>query len=161
MRESMALLTPRFSANRIVREYTERYYLPAAAAYHERVAEGGAAGAELLQWQRMLAHGWRSIHFGDFRVDTANGDHSFYVQVYLGEVSPDAVRVELYADRCNGNDPAREPMPASEPLIGAVNGHLFTARVAASRPASDYTPRVVPNHPQAVVPLEASQILWR
>jgi starch phosphorylase len=73
MRESMALLTPRFSANGIVREYTERYYLPAAAAYHERVAEGGAVGAELLQWQRMLAHGWRSIHFGDFRVDTANG----------------------------------------------------------------------------------------
>jgi starch phosphorylase len=35
MRESMACLTPRFSANRAVREYTERYYLPAAARYNE------------------------------------------------------------------------------------------------------------------------------
>jgi starch phosphorylase len=161
MRESMALLTPRFSANRIVREYTERYYLPAAAAYHERVAEGGAVGAEILHWQSILTHGWRAIHFGDFGVNTANGDHSFYVQVYLGEVSPDAVRVELYADGNNGNDPVCEPMTPSEPLIGAVNGYLFAARVPASRPASDYTPRVIPNHPQAVVPLEAAQVLWR
>ncbi len=33
IRESMARLTPEFSANRTVREYTERYYLPAAEAY--------------------------------------------------------------------------------------------------------------------------------
>ena len=39
MRESMARLTPRFSANRTVREYTEQHYLPAAAAYRARAAE--------------------------------------------------------------------------------------------------------------------------
>lgn len=33
MRESMALLTPHFSTNRAVREYTEQYYLPAASTY--------------------------------------------------------------------------------------------------------------------------------
>src|SRR6267143_3359592 len=38
MRESMARLTPFFSANRAVREYTERHYLPAAAAYGSRAA---------------------------------------------------------------------------------------------------------------------------
>jgi hypothetical protein len=38
MRESMARLTPRFSANRTVREYTEQHYLPAATAYHLRSA---------------------------------------------------------------------------------------------------------------------------
>ncbi|HTN70984.1 MAG TPA: DUF3417 domain-containing protein, partial [Methylomirabilota bacterium] len=84
-----------------------------------------------------------------------------YVQVYLGEVTLDAVRVELYGDGHPGTDPVCEPMTPSEPLIGAVNGYLFTARVAANRPASDYTPRVVPYHPQAAVPLEAIQILWR
>ena len=44
MRESMARLTPRFSANRTVREYTEQHYLPAAAAYRERAADKGAIG---------------------------------------------------------------------------------------------------------------------
>jgi starch phosphorylase len=42
MRESMAQLTPRFSADRAVREYTEQHYLPAATAYLSRVANKGA-----------------------------------------------------------------------------------------------------------------------
>ena len=44
MRESMARLTPRFSANRTVREYTEQHYLPAATAYRERAAEQRRSG---------------------------------------------------------------------------------------------------------------------
>ena len=42
MRESMARLTPRFSADRTVREYTEKHYLPAAAASQSRMANKGA-----------------------------------------------------------------------------------------------------------------------
>ena len=58
MRESMARLTPRFSANRAVREYTGRYYLPAAAAYRRRAVDTGALGAELVAWRRGLARHW-------------------------------------------------------------------------------------------------------
>ena len=46
-------------------------------------------------------------------------------------------------------------------LTGAVNGYLYEAQVSAVRPLSDYTPRVVPRHPEASVPLEAGPILWR
>jgi len=47
MRESMALLTPRFSADRTVREYTEQRYLPAATAFRERAATKGAVAGRL------------------------------------------------------------------------------------------------------------------
>jgi len=161
MRESMARLTPRFSANRTVREYTEQYYLPAAVEYLQRVAEGGAVGAQLLHWQDAVTHGWPTIHFGGVRVDSADGEHIFHAQVYLGEVSLDAVRVELYGDGHDGRGPVCELMTATEQLIGAVNGYLFTARLPADRAPSDYTPRVVPYHLHAEVPLEAAQILWR
>ena len=53
MRESMARLTPRFSANRAVREYTEQHYLPAAAAYRLRIANKGAIGKAN---RRLAAH---------------------------------------------------------------------------------------------------------
>jgi starch phosphorylase len=39
IRASMSTLTPLYSANRSVREYTEKYYLPAAAAYHGHTAD--------------------------------------------------------------------------------------------------------------------------
>ena len=47
MRESMAQLTPRFSADRSVREYTEKHYLPAAKAYRERAANKGEKGKQI------------------------------------------------------------------------------------------------------------------
>ena len=44
IRESMARLTPEFSATRAIREYTENHYLPAASNYHERAADDSSAG---------------------------------------------------------------------------------------------------------------------
>ncbi len=55
MRESMAQLTPRFSTNRAVREYTEQHYLPAASAYRERSAGNGAIGLQLVNWRPVAA----------------------------------------------------------------------------------------------------------
>jgi glycogen phosphorylase len=77
--------------------------------------------------------------------------------VQLGGVPPDAVRVELYAD---GDDVMPVPMTRDRHAEGSANGYVFTASVPAPRPASDWTPRVIPDHPCAVVPLEASYILW-
>jgi starch phosphorylase len=41
-----------------------------------------------------------------------------------------------------------------------ASGYVYSARVPAERPAADYTPRIIPHHPEAAVPLEAPQILW-
>lgn len=51
-------------------------------------------------------------------------------------------------------------MERKEPLAGAVNGYLYMATVPTSRPATDYTPRIIPSYPEICVPLEASHILW-
>ncbi len=161
VRESMARLTPFYSANRAVREYTEAHYLPAAAAYRERIARGGALGAELLEWRKALEIHWGHVRFGVVTVETTDGEHRFEAQVYLGELDPAAVRVELYADPRDGAQPFRQLMTQGQALVGAVNGYLYSARVPATRPASDYTPRVVPFKPGARVPLEAPYILWQ
>jgi glycogen phosphorylase len=58
MRENMARLTPRFSADRTVREYTEHYYIPAAVTYRERAGDNGAAGEQVVNWQRILEQNW-------------------------------------------------------------------------------------------------------
>ena len=61
MRESMAQLTPRFSADRAVREYTEQHYLPAAAAYRERAANKGTVARRLVNWRHALEQKWGSL----------------------------------------------------------------------------------------------------
>jgi starch phosphorylase len=161
MRESMARLTPRFSTNRMVREYAETYYLPAAAAFGRRAAEQGTAAVQLQQWQQALGQHWGAMHFGAVQIDTSAAHHQFRVQVYLGEVEPQAVGVELYADGRHGEAPLRQAMSRSDKLTGAVNGYLYVAQVPATRAATDFTPRIIPSHPEAVVPLEAQYILWQ
>jgi starch phosphorylase len=160
MRASMARLTPRFSANRMVREYTEDYYLPGAEAYQRRIAEGGAVAQQIEEWHRAVAHQWGNLHFGKVEVQPAGDEYLFRVPVYLNEMDPGAVRVELYAEAPDGGMPLCQSMTPEEVLTGAVNGYLYTARVSADRPAAHYTPRIVPYHPDARIPLEASFIVW-
>jgi starch phosphorylase len=110
MRESMARLTPRFSANRAVREYTEKHDLPAATAYHLRVAKKGALGRQLVDWQHNLKQKWPTLYFGEVKVETRGGQHVFEFQVYLNDLDPKAVRAEIYADGVNGGSPIRQQM---------------------------------------------------
>jgi glycogen phosphorylase len=161
MRESMARLTPRFSTNRVVREYTEQHYLPAAANYRERAAERGARGVELVRWRDSVRQRWPGLRFGDLRVESGAAQHVFEVSVYLGDLDPEAVRVELYADALGDADAVRQDMLRARPLVGAANAYVFRALVPAGRPAGDYTARLIPHHAGAAVPLEAAQILWQ
>jgi glycogen phosphorylase len=161
MRESMARLTPRFSANRTVREYTEQRYIPAAAAYRERAADNGAVGNQVVNWQHTLEQKWAALSFGEVKVQTKAAQHVFEVQVSLNDLDPKMVRVELCADGIMGGAPVRQEMERANQLAGASGGHLYSAAVSATRPPADYTARVIAQRPGVAVPLECARILWQ
>ena len=160
MRESMAQLTPRFSANRTVREYTEQHYLPAASAYRERAADKGAVGVQLVNWQGAMQQNWSNLRFGEMKVASEGEKHVFEVQVSLNDLDPKTVRVELYADGLNGGEPFRQEMKHVPQPLGA-KATIYSTQVQTTRPATDYTARVIPQHSGVSVPLEAARILWQ
>lgn len=160
VRQSMSTLTPMYSANRAMREYTERYYLPAARAFARRSASGGAGAAAITQWASSLRERWGALRFGPVNVVTDGGRHRFTVPLYLDGADPEAVAVELYAEPLGAGAPAgRFPMRRVAPLHGA-HGFVYGADVPDSRPASHFTPRVVPTHQDACVPLELPLVQW-
>ncbi len=161
MRESMARLTPRFSANRTVREYTEQHYLPAAAAYRMRAADNGAVGRQVINWKQTLKEKWATLGFGDVTVQTKEIRHIFEVVVYLNDLDPKAVRVELYADGVIGSAPVRQEMTRVRQLAGASGSYLYTAAVSAARPPADYTARIISHCVGVAVPLEVDLVLWQ
>src|SRR3954451_2231410 len=83
MRESMARLTPAFSANRTVRKFTEEHYIPSAKAYATRTADRGAAGMDIVAWQRRIADWWSELRFGPLEVKSVDGALEFHVDVHL------------------------------------------------------------------------------
>lgn len=161
MRESMARLTPRFSANRTVREYTEQYYMPSAMTYRSRMADQGNPGRQIVERRRLLDQKWPSLRFGEVRVKTVDREHQFEVQVYLDDLNPEMVSVELYAEGLDGDGPLRRKMVCMHLLTGASGGYLYSATVSADRPPEHYTPRVIPSGDGITVPLENARILWQ
>ncbi len=160
MRTSMAHLTPRFSSNRMVREYTEKIYLPAAAAFRKRSGQHGRTARELRAWELRLRQYWDQVHWGKVEAAPEPGGWSFDLEIYLGEIQPDSVRVELYADPKDGDTPIRQTMKRTGELPGSPGSHQYTAGIQTERPLTDFTPRIIAHHPEAGIPTECNLILW-
>jgi starch phosphorylase len=161
VRESMARLTPEFSASRTIRNYTEDHYLPAASGYRQRAANDGAPGAEVLQWLHTIAQEWNTVRLGSVQTETHDGHHCFRVQVWPGNLSLNDFKVELYADPGGEHDGQIETMTAGDRPADSTEPVTYSVQIAATRAASDYTPRIFPQHPGVAVPLEAGEILWQ
>jgi starch phosphorylase len=161
IRESMARLTPHFSADRAVREYTEHFYLPAAIASHSRSADKGEIGRRMVDWHHDLEQKWPKLHFGDVKVKTNDDEHVFEVQLFLDELDPKSVRVELYADGIAGIAAVRHEMRHTHRMEGVSGDSVYIVAVTADRPPEHFTPRVMPKYDGVSIPLEDQRILWQ
>ena len=160
IRESMATLAPQYSASRAIREYAEAHYIPAAANYRDRAQGNNLVGASLLSWKQEIEQHWNDVHFGAVEFKTHDDRHFFEVKIYPGGADPTGLSVQLYANSFAGAAVIEEMIPHNS-LPDSDGAHIYAASVDASRPASDYTPRIIARHPDALVPLEANQILWQ
>ena len=160
MRNSMSTLTPKFSANRAVREYTEKYYLPAANKYKKRSSKKGMLGKKIVETKLDLQNKWWKMRFVQAQIENIAGGYQFKIMVWLNHISPDTISVELFAEGLNGG--ANEIIKME--IIGlAKNGldHECHGCIGTSRPAGHYTARIVPCYENISVPLENNLILWQ
>jgi len=161
VRASMARLTPSFSTSRMMAEYVENLYLPAVQAYRRRAESRGAEGRELALFGAEVAKAFGEVRFGALRVEAGEGGDHFEVEVQGGALSAEELQVELYAEPLGGGDePVRIAMEWDGPAPGAPGGRLCRAVAPPGRPASHYTPRVLPRHPGLRLPIEEGHILW-
>lgn len=156
MRASMSRLTAHYSTNRMLREYVQSHYLPAAAAYRKRIADGGARARTIEQSIASLERHWSEIAFGELRIDTTTGQPLVRIVVRLGAIDPALVRVELYADAIAVSP--REVI-VMRPALDEPGAYQCAA--PPHRPLADYTARIVPNIPDVPVPIECGLISWQ
>ncbi len=167
IRQSLATLTPCFSADRTVREYAAEFYLPMAKAYRERAAANGAVGKAIVKWKHSLDSGWAELRFGEVTVrmekEGINGEkyNVFDIQVFLGNISAENVVVEMYAQGVDGGSAVREQLTPIPPIAIKTGATSYSGKIPATRPAEDYTARIIPHYPGVEVPLETAQILWQ
>lgn len=143
---------------RAARDYTERHYLPAAATYQGRQADHAAIGTQIVAWQQQLDRGWSKIHLAESTVESHEGTHKFGLRVHLGDLDPEAVRLEMYADAPDGGDPFCQAMTRLRTPGGPAGEYAYSATIVTNRLSVDFTGRVVAYHDGVAVPLENSHI---
>ncbi|MDI9423572.1 MAG: alpha-glucan phosphorylase, partial [Spirochaetota bacterium] len=165
---SMKTLCPQFNTNRMVREYTERYYLGADKNFARFSGDGFSRAREMAAWRKRIHAAWgkvviRDIIFGGEKEVTVGSRFTVRGLVNLGELSPDDVQVELYFGSLN---PAGEivegaalPMyVAEEQGDGACiyEGHMLCLKSGQF----GCTIRVIPSHRGLVRKFDPGRIAW-
>jgi starch phosphorylase len=160
MRASMADLTPQFSANRMVREYVDRLYSRAAQWFKRRTDNVAQEAILLCRWRDSLIQSWHKLRFGTLNVQRQGNSYVVTVTVYLEDIDPKAIQVQLYAEPVESTGPEIHVMEIGDAVAGTTNGYLYRVCIPARRPVEHYTPRIIPYFEGAAVPLENAKITW-
>lgn len=151
IRNSMSKLTPQYSSNRSVREYTDKYYMIMSGKYQKRVANKAALTKEIVEWKLLIEQNWDNLRFGDLKLE----QDIVTLEVFLGNLRPEDVKVELFA---NGTPPYKQAMSM---IRKTGNNYLFQAKIGPDGNMALLTPRIIPFHPDVEDPLEINLIKWQ
>ena len=150
IRHTLSTLSPALSADRMVREYVERLYLPAATAEAAMVANGYQSARELAGWKARVIEAWPRVHVT--HIETGGLDSipqvgdtlKIRANVELAGLSADDVSVEVAYGRARATDTLTDVEKAQLTPVGDA----FEATVPLDRAGSfGYTVRVLPKHP--------------
>ena len=161
IRDTVAGLGPKVLASRMVRDYVERLYSPAAASSHAiDTADGGVTA--LAEWKERVRQAWPGVkvdHVESLAGDQVELGTKIHVSalVQLGELTPDDIEVQLVTGRVGSDDRLTEPRVNPFPTGTNVDGGLrrYEGWVETKRAGEiGYTVRVVPYHPQLATDAE-------
>ena len=155
VRHTLAGLGPKVQATRMVGEYVQRLYVPAAAAGRALDGPGYAGAQELAAWKGRVREAWSHVrvdHVESVGVEeVAQVGDLLQVRAYvsLGSLRPEDVAVEVVHGRVSEAD---ELSGVEHQELAWADGyeagrHAFAGdvRLTASGPFG-YTVRVVPKH---------------
>lgn len=165
VRQTLTLLGPKVLAGRMVREYVERLYVPAAHA-HRALDAGGAR--ELAGWKARVREAWH--HVAVDHVETATtaataelgSALALRVSVRLGVLGPDDVEVQALSGRVDSEDRITDATAVPLKPVGGPDPDgrwQYEGPLALDRTGPfGYTVRVLPAHRLLAHPAEVGLV---
>ncbi|MFN2436642.1 MAG: alpha-glucan family phosphorylase, partial [Desulfotignum sp.] len=152
MKAAMKMAITDFSSDRMVREYTARFYISAAGNLRDLTEDSARKAKEMALTQSRLNALWSHIRLSEPRIrpaeDFAVGDtFSVVIDVFLGELSPDEVEVQVYHGRLRGTGELENSRAETMKLQSTIapGTHVYGCRVVCSDSGRfGYTARVIP-----------------
>jgi len=171
MKATMGKLAPVYSSNRMVREYAEKLYAPAAKNWDGLTHSDMVRAKELSGWKHRLKQ-----HFGQVRIESVNDDMDANGEgakigkdvrveavVDLGELRADDVRVELYHGQLDEDGQLTSGEAVQMAQADGDDEHRvhYVVQMPCTRTGmAGYTVRILPRHDTLPSAVEMAMIRW-
>ncbi len=167
-KESMKSIIPRFNSERMVTEYSHKFYAPAIQQYQQLMQNQHAAATELADWKQKIQRVWPEISIQlaqDIPEALMQKENlSLTINANLGELQAEDVRVELLIGekhRIHDEFMAKQAHifePASPNAAGEIQFKLCTTLKDCG--LQHFKIRIYPFHKLLAHPLEMGHMLW-
>ncbi len=168
IKESMKTILPQFNTNRMVRDYTEKFYLEAHKQHLRQSENNHEKSKKLAHWKEIIGKKWKGVGItglvsDDTREVTVGSQLRVLAVINLDGIPHEQVSVELYFGNLN---------PAGEILEGAAlpmfmtekradGSYTYEGRLLCLRSGQfGFTVRVIPSNPDMVRKFEPKFITW-
>jgi starch phosphorylase len=166
VRAALRTLGPFVPASRMVRDYVEQLYEPAATRGNALAADGHARARTLAAWKEQVSVGWPAVGVqildGEGGVTDLGGERQVTAEVELGPLSPADVCVQLVHGAVGANEELSQTGVVSmEHSNGEGSRHWYVGSFSCERAGRyGFTVRVVPSHPDLASHSELGLIAW-
>jgi glycogen phosphorylase len=169
VRHTLATLRPAVQATRMVREYADSLYAPAARAAAAVAADGYAGAKEIAEFRARLASAWTRVEVlgvdasGLPDTPVVGAPMTVRAAVRLSGLDPSDVVVQAVVGQVDESDEMRHTRAVSMQHVGEADGpgeERFEAVVPLPFAGlTGYTVRVLPNHPLLASTAELGKVV--
>jgi len=168
MKAALIDICPIFNSNRMVCEYTEKLYYPAAKRTETLGLDNYKVAKELAHWKQKMRDNWDSLRLLNVEAGTIDGLSvksalEVKVEIYLDGISADDVDVQIYYGRVSSAGVIMDGNFVSMKLERVSDSKKFIYKGKIKQWESGlngYTIRIIPKHPALQHPFEDGLIHW-
>ena len=159
IRKSLLNLSPIFSADRAVREYTENHYLPLERLSFERMNKSNSVLSKEVAAINAIKDNWEQIQFSDFTTTTSETSNTINVKIIADKSISSYLNVQVYADGVNGYE--QETLDMTPIVSKDKKATKYEIVLKPDRPIEDFTVRVVPDYSKIGSALDLPLMKWQ
>ena len=168
MKNSMRIICPFFNTNRMVEEYNRTFYRKCHAKWIKMLSDNSQKAKELAEWKQHIRDNWQVIKIEDITTYTneevkVGSEIEIYAHIYLGEIDPESVSVEIYEGEVNQRGMIDKGYVHKMSCCNVHENGLYTfvGTVSCSTTGlQGYTIRILPKHEDMANPYQINLITW-
>lgn len=153
MKTSMQTLGPVFNTNRMIEEYTKKFYIPSATEHIKLSQDNFAAVKKKTVWFENIKKLWDNIKIISSEdnvkdVIKISNDMTVQAKIYLGDLMPEDVSVQIYSGYLDSKKVIREPAINEMRLVSKEGDkYIYEGKILVDKVGQcGYTIRILPQY---------------